>query len=138
MFEALKNRWAEARADVARKELVEIINRYNQLSLPDKYWVFSAFEATASSIDDNFGELANLSREQNSQLAKSIAESSRMAAKQSQNSFHGYTSRIGSMGGYLFSLYCEAQTLPGHDALAIIKQIDEWRKEAEAAHSESN
>jgi hypothetical protein len=136
MFDRLKSRWAEARADVARKELDDILNRYERFDRGDKYWVFSAFRDVSNSVQEDIGEIKDIPATQKKLIAKSIAEDSRQAARQTQDSIHGHTSRIGAMGGYLVSLYIEAQTLPGSEAERIINSIEKWRDEAAVALGE--
>jgi len=116
LFETLKRRWAGARADVIAKSVDEILQWYQTMTPPIRYLVISAFEAGHSSLEDQFGELAQLMPDQKKELAKQVYEAARGAAATRGANLSAQMSRVSADGGALLSYFIELQTLPGDQA----------------------
>ncbi|GMO11147.1 hypothetical protein [Bradyrhizobium ottawaense] len=77
MFSKLRQRWAEARADVASKEAADILERYARMPRADKDLVVRAFEAILSELEDQSGELRRWSVDQKKQIARYVMHSAK-------------------------------------------------------------
>jgi len=135
MFSAIKKRWAEARADVIGKQLKDALERYDAMNPNDRYFVFSAFDTVLSDLEDQLGPLANWTSEQRKATAKQIMDASRQSFNTPGSGVHAETSRLGAHGGAFLSLYLELQTLPGSQAISLVKAIEDWRKSTAADQS---
>jgi hypothetical protein len=130
LFEGIKKRWAEARADVAWKEIQDILLRYDRMDTNSRHFVSSAFDAVLSDVEENLGSLSEWSIEQKKECAKQLMISSRAAFATRGDSVHAVTTRLGAHGGALLSLYIECQTLPGSKAKAAVGAVYNWIEKA--------
>ena len=91
MFEGIKKRWAEARGDVACKEVEDILNRYSRMDANSRYWVSSAFASVLSELEDQLGPLDAWSRDQKKDVSKQVMASSRQAVGTPGSNVHAHT-----------------------------------------------
>jgi hypothetical protein len=131
MFDGIRRRWAEARADVVSEQVDDILRRYEAMHSPDKRLVASAFEAMLSELVDKLGPLTRLPNKEMQGISKQIMEASQSAFKTPGSTIYAETSRISSYGGALLALYLELQTLPGDQAVRVIASIENWLRRAE-------
>ena len=129
MFSGIKRRWAEARADVAAKEVEDFIRRFHDSGRASQGWAFRAFDAVYSAN----GDVSNLSDDHKRALAKQYMQWARSAFHGSQNSMSGQLDAMSAPGAALLSLYYEALTLPGPAARHIVDVIDDWYAQASQA-----
>ena len=121
MFSGIRNRWREARADVAQKEAEEILIRYELLGGYERYELLSAFEYTKSDLESEHGEFATWNDKDKGVIAKQLLEGARQGFRMAP---------YGASGHALLSLYLEAQTLPGEQAQRLVASIEDWHKRA--------
>jgi hypothetical protein len=132
LFESLKQRWAEARADVIAKSVDDILQRYQAMSQTDRYLVISAFESVHSSLEEKFGDLAQLLPAQKKEIARHVYKTVREAGSARGSNLQAQMSRIGAHGGALFSYFLELQSVPGHQAVGVRAAITTWREKAQS------
>jgi hypothetical protein len=133
MFEGMRRRWAEARADVASEEVEDILKRYRSMHSLDRRLVVSAFQAMLSGMVNQSGPLAGLQVNLKQEIAKGLMTAARSAFATRGDSIYAETSRVSAYGGALLSLYLELQTLPGDRALSMVSTIEDWEQRAAAS-----
>ena len=121
MFSGIRNRWREARADVAQKETADILNRYEHLGSYERYELTSAFDATKDSLESEHGNFVSWHNEDKAAIAKELLQTAKQAFRDFPN---------GANGAALLSLYLEAQTLPGEQAQGLVLSIEDWHRRA--------
>jgi hypothetical protein len=138
VFSGLRNRWREARADVAEKEAADILSRYERLGGYERYVLSSAFDYTKTDLEIEHGEFAGWRSEDKVATAKKLMESARRAFRAGQafrtRAFLATVERTDIVTGAsdlaLLSLYLEAQTLPGEQAKRLVSSIADWHMRA--------
>ena len=121
MFEGIKRRWAEARGTEARKDVDDALLRWDLMNSSDKHFVASAFSNGISDIP------TSLSDKEKAEVAKGIMKAARAAFNTRGDNLMAHTSRVSAYGGALVALYLECQTLPGDDAAAVVRRIEDWQ-----------
>lgn len=107
MFKGLKNRWAEARADVLRKEVEDIIARAQSLDEEVNFYISQHLINALESVERNCGPLKNMSNDGKKTIAKDLSD----LAKKSFDLDMGK-----GYGIFLCSAHIESQVLPGDNA----------------------
>ena len=126
MFSAWKKRWAETRADVAGKEVDDLLARVTGAHAGDRDLVFRAFDEALRGLQDTQGDPANWSDDTRREVARVMMQTARRMVTDRRNSIEGEMDRVSSYGAALLSLYCECQTLPGATAKEAVRRIEEW------------
>jgi hypothetical protein len=127
VFERLKRRWAEARADVVCQHFAEIFRGYEGSGENTRYFVSSGFTHVLSDFENQFGSVATWSAERKKAIAKEVMAAAQANAALGGDMIYAQTGHLGAQGAALFSFYLELQTLPGEDAERCVRQIEAWR-----------
>ena len=142
--EGIERRWAEARADVISKMVEDILRRYQRMHSGDKYLVVLAFEHSLHAREDDLDDedkdaaIAEMNAEQKEGLATFLMKSTPAFAKTRGSGVYAGTSWISAEGVALLSFYVELQALPGHQAMGLVKAIEDWRSAAQSDLKISN
>ncbi|MGY4434856.1 hypothetical protein ACVWWO_007333 [Bradyrhizobium sp. F1.13.1] len=136
MFEGIRTRWAEARADVASGEVDDILQRYERrlghavsetrrattplMDPLNRRLVVSAFQSMMSELVEQFGPLAGLQGNQKKDVAKQVMAAAKRAFSERGGGLWAETSKVSAHGAALLSLYLELQTLRGDRAVAVV------------------
>jgi hypothetical protein len=94
MFERLKMRWAEARADVVSEQVNDALQRIERMHFGDEGLVARSFESVLSELEDQFGPVQPWPSEQKKQVAREILESSQQAFRTQGNGVFAETARV--------------------------------------------
>ncbi|MEA2864107.1 MAG: hypothetical protein QOC84_2063 [Bradyrhizobium sp.] len=132
MFEGIKKRWAEARADVASKEVEDILQRFSKMNVLDRQLIVSAFSTMLFELQDQFGTAISITAKEKEHLAKGIKGAAQKAYVTPGDNLFAHTSRVSAYGGALLALYLELQTFPGDQAVRVTASIEDWFKRAES------
>jgi hypothetical protein len=121
MFGRIKNQWKEARADVVRKSVEDILKRYNGYGWYERYELLSAFDYTKRDLEVEHGAISEWRQETQSALVKQLFG----AAKK------GFESApYGASGMALLSMYIDSHTIPGENAARLRSEIEAWHRVA--------
>jgi len=125
MFSFVKKMiWRDQRADIAAKEALDILNRYQRFGGDERHELTSTFEYTKAQLEIKHGEMDAWGMKLKAAVAEQILEIAKEAYGEAPHS---------ACGAALFGLYLEAQTLPGDKATRLVYLINEWHRRAVAA-----
>jgi hypothetical protein len=116
--------WTDQRADIAAKEALDILNRYQRFGGYERHEIASTFEYTKTQLEIKHGEIDTWGTELKAVVAEQILEIAKEAYGEAP---------YGACGTALFGLYLEAQALPGDKATRLVYLINEWHRRAVAA-----
>lgn len=128
MFEGIKRRWAEARADIVSKQVDDILQRYERMNPNDRHWVFSGFDNVLSELEEQFGPAAKWNADDKKQVAKEIMQGAQKAFNTRGDNMSADMTRLSAHGAALVSCHLELQTLPGAQAARTVAAIERWRE----------
>ena len=129
MFSFFKNMiWTDQRADIAAKEALDILHRYQRFGGHQRQEMASTFEYTKAQLEIKHGEIDTWGTKRKAAVAEQILEIAKEAYGEAP---------YGACGTALFGLYLEAQTLPGDKATRLVYLINEWHRRAVAAGSQN-
>ncbi|MBE0455379.1 MAG: hypothetical protein IBX58_17120 [Roseovarius sp.] len=121
MFGRIRNQWKEARADVVRKSVEDILSRYNGYGWYERYELISAFDYTKRDLEIEHGAISEWPQETQSALGKQLLEAAKKGFR---------TAPYGASGMALLSMYLDSHTIPGENAARLRMEIEAWHRRA--------
>lgn len=124
MFGGIRNRWKEARADVVRSSVADILERYKKYGSYERYELLSAFNYTKSDLEIEHGAISKCSQETQSSFTKQLMATAKLGFE---------TAPYGASGVALLSMYIDTHTIPGENAAQLRSKIEAWHQAAAQA-----
>jgi hypothetical protein len=121
MFGRIKTQWKEARADVVRKSVDDILKRYNEYGWYERYELLSAFDYTKSDLEIEHGAISEWPQEKQSAFVKQLFGIAKKGFA---------TAPYGASGMALLSMYIDLHTIPGENAARLKREIEAWHRVA--------
>lgn len=121
MFGGIRNRWKEARADVVRSSVADILKRYKEYGWYERYELLSAFDYTKSDLEIEHGAISEWPQETQSAFTKQLMATAKLGFE---------TAPYGASGMALLSMYIDTHTIPGKNAAQLRNEIEAWHKAA--------
>lgn len=121
MFGRIRNRWKEARADVVRSLVEDILKRYKDYGRYERYELLPAFDYTNRDLEIEHGVISEWSTGTQNAFVKQLFATAEQGFE---------TAPYGASGMALLNMYIDTHTIPGENAIRLRSEIESWHQVA--------
>lgn len=128
MFGGIRRRWAEARIEVAEKELEDLLRRFQAADPRSQDRMIDVFRSVGFGLERDLGPPGSWSDTTRKAVVKGLQDDVRKAFAVNANSVAGMMGRIDAIGVGILGIKLEAYGLPPELSPRVTAPIAAWEK----------